>query len=897
MEALDALKVFIKTENSVVCCYNRKTKIISDFVYFNGEEMKEEKNYSLQEFRDFCRGFFGATIEIELIHESIRVMISQNNNFDLPFIFKGANDEPVKVHFRGGLIDEDNIAISISTDKNKSTIVVDELTKCVSLDRLRTSAEDLLNKKEEFVLGIIDIDNFNEFNQKYGTVIGDIVLIELATVAKAVLANNGMISRVGGDSFVFYCKVDSDYEKTRNFVFNLKERIKDKINKTLNVNEKVTITIGLSRSFVDSNRFVILYNKALKALERGKKKARNCFIIYFEDKCGSVDDIDRINKIHYEESSTANYSGIAAVVEVLNSNQLFGRRIEETMNLIGTFFMLDRVIIVEYDKTGNSIKFIRQWNNPRSPMLGQYEPTNEEILLRRKFLGDSNLYVTNDISSIPNPKIKKCLEASHTYALVASELRMDDRHFGLIKFEMTSHTRLWQKENIMALNLLAKIISTRYNKEYDAYLHEKQMYFDKETDLYNFHKWFADVSELLKQNETTKKIDKYLVLDMGIMKYNTLANIVGIKVLREILKAISNALKGLEAMNIIYCRSYENRFTLFIPDDDVEFAKRVFKRVLDAIDNVSSEDGEKAKIRAGYYIVDTNTNTYALDEIVERAVSARKKANSINNFLEFNEEMLVVDKFKTMLISHIDVALENNEFVVYLQPKISTKTGDVAGAEALSRWNYNFEKIIFPNDFIPVLEANGYIARLDYKVFENVCIFIKNLESEGKKIIPISVNVSRAIRDFDIYFDNLEKIRKKYDVNPGYIEIEITEGMYSRDNEAIEKFIDMLHHVGYKVSMDDFGSGNSNISTLSQLTFDTIKFDKGFFNDIDNEKEKMIIDTMTKLVKGMNMKVVCEGIETEEYVKYLTKIGADYIQGYFFDKPILIDTFKKKYIN
>ena len=140
-------------------------------------------------------------------------------------------------------------------------------------------------------------------------------------------------------------------------------------------------------------------------------------------------------------------------------------------------------------------------------------------------------------------------------------------------------------------------------------------------------------------------------------------------------------------------------------------------------------------------------------------------------------------------------------------------------------------------------------------------------------------------------------IRKNYNVNPCYIEIEITEGMYSKDNVAIENFIDKLHSVGYKVSMDDFGSGNSNISTLSQLTFDTIKFDKAFFNDIDNLKEKMIIDTMTKLVKGMNMKVVCEGVETLEYVKYLKEIGADYIQGYYYDKPLAMLDFEKKYLN
>ncbi len=896
MQTLEALKLFIKTDKSVICSYNRKTRIITDFVYFLNDDFKEEKDYNLDKFYAFAKGFFGLDVDVNTIISTIRDTLAQENTFNLPFIFKDKTG-PVKVYFRGGLIDENNIALSITKDQNKNHTIIDELTKCVSLGKLRNTAEELLTKKEDYVLGIIDVDNFDNFNQKYGNVFGDIVLIELASTCKGILANDGMISRVGGDSFVFYFKAEtSNYDEVRKYIFNMKEKIKENINKAISLEEEITITIGAARTTVDGDSFILLYNKALKALERGKKKSRNCFIIYFEEKCGPVDNVDRINKIHYEESTTANYSGIAAVVEVLNSNLAFGRRMDETLNLIGTFFMLDRITIVEYDKTGYGIKNVRQWNNPRTPMLGKYDPNIEELIEARKILGASNLYVTNDISSIENSKIKECLTKSHTFALLATELRMDDRYFGLIKFEMTSHTRLWQKENIMVLNLLAKIISIKYNKEYDTYEHYKKMYFDQETDLYNFHKWYEDVSRILENNKEFKYIDKYTILDLGIMKYNTLVSIVGIKTLREILKAIAFSFHGLEERNIVYCRSYENRFTLFIPSDDISIAKNIFDKVLEAIDTVSAEDGEKAVMRAGYYIVDTETNKYSLDEVVDRAVAARKKANSAINFVEFKQEMLAEEKFKTMLISHIDTALENNEFLVYLQPKISTQTGSVAGAEALSRWNYNFEKLIFPNDFIPILETNGYIAKLDFKVFENVCLFIKRLEKENKKIIPISVNVSRSIKNFDLYFNNLEAIRKQIDVNPKYIEIEITEGMYSKDNEAIEKFIDKLHKVGYLVSMDDFGSGNSNISTLSQLTFDTIKFDKAFFNDIDNTKEKMIIDTMTKLVKGMNMKVVCEGIETEDYVKYLSKIGADFIQGYYFDKPLPLNNFEDKYI-
>ena len=249
------------------------------------------------------------------------------------------------------------------------------------------------------------------------------------------------------------------------------------------------------------------------------------------------------------------------------------------------------------------------------------------------------------------------------------------------------------------------------------------------------------------------------------------------------------------------------------------------------------------------------------------------------------------------LESHIEQALQDNEFLLYLQPKINTKDKKLAGAEALTRWNYNFEKLIFPDVFIPLLERNGFIAKLDYAVFENVCKLIQELKNNNQEVFPISVNVSRSIPNFDRYLCDLERIRKKYNVEPDYIEVEITEGMYTDNNEIMKDFINKLHKKGYKVSLDDFGSGYSNISALSKLNFDTIKFDRGFFNDIKNEKETMIIKTMVKLVKKLNMKVLCEGVETADYEAYLTEIGCDYIQGYYYDKPLPLETFKKKYIN
>ncbi len=895
MKNIDLLKLFIKNDNSIVCSYDNNKKIISEIIYYHDDIEKEEKNFSKEDFFSFLNNFYNVNIDYLPIVETIFMMLDGNDFFDFPYIINTIDKKVLKLRIKGGKFEE-NIMFAILVDNYEIKTSIDELTKCNSLDILKKYTDDLLKIKEEFIFGMIDIDNFKDINSKYGDIYGDIILIEITKILKDILKSNAMLSRIGGDTFAFCYKIKNNYENIREFLLSLKLKIKEELNKNLNVEPKITTTIGASRAYVDGDDFNSLYNKAFKALERGKKKSRDCFIIYFKEKCGEIDNFKRIEKLEIENKKTANYSGITGVIDILNSNMPFRKSIEEAMSLIGTFLMLDRLSIIELDQVSGKIKNAIKWENPISPKYDIYFQ-NDMIEHFRKILGESNLFIFENVLNIENNLIKEECKKSHIYAMISSEIKINGKKFGLIQYEMTSHTRRWQKDDIMAINLLTKIISTKYNKEYEAYIHFRQMYFDVETELFNLHKWYEDVNLILEENKKTNAIEKYTIFDIGIMKFSTLVSVAGIKYVRKALRTIADSLKGLELNGIKYCRSYENRFTLFIPFENKEFIKNIFDKILNNLSILKGTYGEKVNIRSGYYVVDVKNNYLEFDEILDRAITARKKANSINNILEFDEEMLVVDKFKTMLVSHIDQALENNEFILYLQPKISTKTGSVAGAEALSRWDYNFEKILFPNEFIPLLETNGYISKLDYKVFENVCKFIKKLEDEGKNIIPISVNVSRSIKDFNIYFETLEAIRKKYNVRADLIEIEITEGMYSHDNIAIEEFIHKLHDVGYKVSMDDFGSGNSNISTLSQLNFDTIKFDKGFFNDIDNIKERMIVDSMTKLVKGMNMNVVCEGIETEEYVKYLTEIGADYIQGYYFDKPINIDSFENKYIN
>ena len=608
MKNVDALKTFVKADKSIISYYSKSKNLITEFMYCENTEVIEKTNYTLNEFAAFIKKFYKVNIDLDAVKEASDTIMDEKGTFSIPVFAKNDTETPQKLVFKGGLVNDDIIAVAVISDKNKEESSIDTLTKCEPVETLINIALKNIKEKNNFILGVIDIDNFKDYNDKYGDVYGDIVLIELAKTLKDKIANNGIISRIGGDAFAFLYQIEDDYNKIRSFVLDVKTSIKDNINKAFNNETELTTTIGVSRSFVDGTDFNLLYNKALKALERGKKKSRDCFIIYFEEKCGLVDNVNRIGKIQYEESSTANYSGIAAVVEVLNSNLPFGRRIQETMSLIGSFFMLDRITIIEVDSISLAINNVLSWYNPRSPKE-EYHFTDDMIGPWREALGKSNLMVVENSYKVENETIKESLFRSNIYAVVASELKNDGKCFGLIQFEMTSHTRSWKKENIMALGLLVKIIATKYAKEYDQYVHFKKMYFDNETELYNLHKWYDDVNLFLENNKNEKTIDKFTILDIGIMKYSTLVSIVGLKTVRTILRAIADSFRGLEDMGVLYCRSYENRFTLFVPNDDTYLVKNLFKRVLNAVEEIRGEDGEKVSIRAGYIVVEINSMT------------------------------------------------------------------------------------------------------------------------------------------------------------------------------------------------------------------------------------------------------------------------------------------------
>lgn len=239
-------------------------------------------------------------------------------------------------------------------------------------------------------------------------------------------------------------------------------------------------------------------------------------------------------------------------------------------------------------------------------------------------------------------------------------------------------------------------------------------------------------------------------------------------------------------------------------------------------------------------------------------------------------------------------ALEERQFQVYLQPKYNMTTNEIIGAEALARWKHPVEGMIMPGDFIPLFERNGFITHLDEYIWDSVGQLMRKWMDQGLPVVPVSINVSRMHLHNPNVCDIIFEISKRYQIPRGFIEIEITESAYIETPQMLYSIMDILQGAGYKVMMDDFGSGYSSLNMLKDISVDTIKIDLNFLKDArrNNQIGKNVLQGIIQLMKNIEMPVIIEGVETKEQVDYLTGIGCNFAQGYYYAKPMPVDEFE-----
>lgn len=284
-------------------------------------------------------------------------------------------------------------------------------------------------------------------------------------------------------------------------------------------------------------------------------------------------------------------------------------------------------------------------------------------------------------------------------------------------------------------------------------------------------------------------------------------------------------------------------------------------------------------------------------ESYNRAIIARRKIEELpeDNISFFTLQMKTDLLWERKVENDMESALSRQEYKVYLQPKYSVDHEKLAAAEALVRWQHPTEGLVAPYRFIPIFEKNGFITKLDDYMIAEVAKLQAGWIAEGKKIVPISVNVSRAHFTLENLAEHICDIVDSYHVPHEYIELELTESAFFDDKKTLISIVNKMKSYGFAVSMDDFGAGYSSLNSLKELPVDVVKLDAEFFRGNDAEgKGKVIVSEAINLAKKLNMRIVAEGIESREQVDFLAEKECDLIQGYYFAKPMPVQEFEKK---
>ena len=297
---------------------------------------------------------------------------------------------------------------------------------------------------------------------------------------------------------------------------------------------------------------------------------------------------------------------------------------------------------------------------------------------------------------------------------------------------------------------------------------------------------------------------------------------------------------------------------------------------------------------AGIYLVDDpDMEVAAMHDNAEIAAAQCKGQYMVHDVL-YTEEIGQKVLREQHIIDEMDAALAEQQFIVYFQPKYQLKKMAPYGAEALVRWKKPSGEIVLPNEFIPIFERNGFITKLDYYVWEKVCQFIDSELSQGRNSAPISVNVSRVNLYNPDFMDSLIDLIHRYHIPPHYLNLELTESVFSEDAELIQRAVNYLHDAGFTILMDDFGSGYSSLNILKDVDLDVLKIDMKFFSKGNTaEKGAKIIEAVIRMAESLDMMVIAEGVEEKHQVDFLNDLGCDYIQGYYFGRPMSQDQYEK----
>ncbi|MBR2407465.1 MAG: EAL domain-containing protein [Lachnospiraceae bacterium] len=423
-------------------------------------------------------------------------------------------------------------------------------------------------------------------------------------------------------------------------------------------------------------------------------------------------------------------------------------------------------------------------------------------------------------------------------------------------------------------------------------------YVDALTGIPSKTKHKMDAQELIYRKETRYA---YVTFDVDNFKY--INEMFDYEYGNQILIHIGKVLRHFTKKDELYARISADNFAMLWEDTGTknELTARIrelFQQIIQYREPEETLTVCELKFSCGVYRVDDITDINMIRANANLARTECKK-RVLEDVVYYDEEMKQRRVEEKELEYEAKEALKNHEFLVYFQPKYDVENEKIIGAEALVRWNHPVRGVLSPNSFIPVFEFNGFVVELDLFVLDQVCGLIENWLKEGLCPICISVNLSRVHLHEQNLTERLLEVVHKHNVSPEYIEFELTESAFYEETESLLRVMAEIKQAGFRLSMDDFGSGYSSLNLLRRLPVDVLKLDKVFLEDCDGDADetrgKRIVMHVISMAKDLKMEVLAEGVETKGQKEFLQNARCDMIQGYYYARPMPLKEFEVLY--
>lgn len=434
----------------------------------------------------------------------------------------------------------------------------------------------------------------------------------------------------------------------------------------------------------------------------------------------------------------------------------------------------------------------------------------------------------------------------------------------------------------------------KYKKELKS---KEKAYTDSLTGLSSMEKFRIDAEEVLKSN----KREDYYVIALDIDKFKVINDLYGYEEGDKVIAYIGKMCKEDLTERDFITRVNADNFMIFKKTRDIHDVYAYLNRIFE---KVSDEMGKRnvhfrLTLKAG--ICKVHEEDRLLSHVLDKANLAKKnmKKSHESSYIEYTESMRQKNIEDKLLENDMEEALNSRQFQIYLQPQIDLETKKIVSAEALVRWIHPTKGLIPPFKFIPVFENNGFITRLDLYVWEEAIRTIVEWKKQSKMAVPIAINLSRADIESDGVIEELCNLMKKYNLSSKWIKTELTESIYLENETMILEKMEQLKKFGFKIAVDDFGSGYSSLHLLRSMPVDILKIDKSFL-EITSEmtyEEEVILRNVVEMGKELGLQIIMEGVETAVQSEFLEAIGCDIVQGYYYGKPMPVSDFEEALVN